>query len=216
MAQALKAADVVMISGGSSVGIKDMTVDVICGFPRSEVFFHGISIAPGKPTIFARAAGKPVMGLPGHPVSALVVFALFGAPLIRMVASTRFTTAPVTPRAPTKPTARSIGAKSLKLCHRRARFCCWGTARAGPMRLTTGWPTSSSTARMSPPKWSQTCASTSIIWTTRRCYGWPNTTSVVRRCETSGTVVGANQAQGNRQFTRVPSLSSSSRWAATD
>jgi len=95
MARALQAADVVMISGGSSVGIKDMTVDVICSFPHSEIFFHGISIAPGKPTIFARAAGKPVMGLPGHPVSALVVFALFGAPLIRLLggepAATAFT-----------------------------------------------------------------------------------------------------------------------------
>jgi molybdopterin molybdotransferase len=85
MAAALKQADVVMISGGSSVGTKDMTVDVICSFPQSAVFFHGISIAPGKPTIFAKAAGKPVMGLPGHPVSALVVFSLFGAPLIRMM-----------------------------------------------------------------------------------------------------------------------------------
>lgn len=85
MAVALKQADVVMISGGSSVGVKDMTVDVICSFPKSEVFFHGISIAPGKPTIFAKAAGKPVMGLPGHPVSALVVFSLFGAPAIRMM-----------------------------------------------------------------------------------------------------------------------------------
>jgi molybdopterin molybdotransferase len=93
MIQALKAADVVMISGGSSVGTKDMTVDVICSFPRSEMFFHGISIAPGKPTIFAKAAGKPVMGLPGHPVSALVVFALFGAPLIRMVGGEPATTA---------------------------------------------------------------------------------------------------------------------------
>lgn len=85
MATALKKADVVMVSGGSSVGTKDMAVEVICSFPRSELFFHGISIAPGKPTIFAKAAGKPVMGLPGHPVSALVVFALFGAPLIRMM-----------------------------------------------------------------------------------------------------------------------------------
>jgi len=85
MEQALKVADVVMISGGSSVGTKDMTVDVICSFPKSEIFFHGISIAPGKPTIFAKATGKPVMGLPGHPVSALVVFSLFGAPLVRMM-----------------------------------------------------------------------------------------------------------------------------------
>ncbi len=93
MATALKQADVVMISGGSSVGTKDMTVEVICSFPRSEVFFHGISIAPGKPTIFATAAGKPVMGLPGHPVSALVVFALFGAPLIRMMSGETAATA---------------------------------------------------------------------------------------------------------------------------
>jgi molybdopterin molybdotransferase len=93
MTHALKVADVVMISGGSSVGTKDMTVDVICSFPRSEIFFHGISIAPGKPTIFAKAAGKPVMGLPGHPVSALVVFSLFGAPLIRMVGGEPATTA---------------------------------------------------------------------------------------------------------------------------
>ncbi len=86
LSQALKKADVVMISGGSSVGVKDMAVEVICAFPRSELFFHGISIAPGKPTIFAKAAGKPVMGLPGHPVSALVVFALFGRSLVRMMA----------------------------------------------------------------------------------------------------------------------------------
>jgi molybdopterin molybdotransferase len=85
LGQALKKADVVMISGGSSVGTKDMAVEVICSFPRSELFFHGISIAPGKPTIFATAAGKPVMGLPGHPVSALVVFSLFGMPLVRMM-----------------------------------------------------------------------------------------------------------------------------------
>ena len=85
LAKALKKADVVMISGGSSVGTKDMAVDVICSFPRSALFFHGISIAPGKPTIFATAASKPVMGLPGHPVSALVVFSLFGMPLIRMM-----------------------------------------------------------------------------------------------------------------------------------
>jgi len=85
LAKALTSADIVMISGGSSVGAKDMTVDVICSFPNSEMFFHGISIAPGKPTIFAKARDKPVMGLPGHPVSALIVFELFGGPLVRMV-----------------------------------------------------------------------------------------------------------------------------------
>lgn len=108
MATALQKADVVMISGGSSVGTKDMAVDVICSFPRSALFFHGISIAPGKPTIFAKAAGKPVMGLPGHPVSALVVFALFGAPLIRMMGGEAATTAFAPPRTTRARLAQNI------------------------------------------------------------------------------------------------------------
>jgi len=85
LARALARHDVVLISGGSSVGSKDMTLDIITSFPRSEIVFHGISVAPGKPTILARALGKPVVGLPGHPVSALVIFEIFGAPLIRIL-----------------------------------------------------------------------------------------------------------------------------------
>jgi molybdopterin molybdotransferase len=83
LAQALRREDAVLISGGSSVGAKDITLEVIRAFPRSEILFHGISVAPGKPTILARALDKPVMGLPGHPQSALVIFDLFGAPLLR-------------------------------------------------------------------------------------------------------------------------------------
>jgi molybdopterin molybdotransferase len=91
--RALGRADVVMLSGGSSVGAKDMTLEVIGSLPGAEILFHGISIAPGKPTILARAggagraarAGLPVLGLPGHPVSALVIFHRFGAPLVRIV-----------------------------------------------------------------------------------------------------------------------------------
>jgi molybdopterin molybdotransferase len=85
LATALARCDVVMLSGGSSVGAKDLTTDVIGAFPRSRIVFHGISVAPGKPTILAEALGKPVVGLPGHPVSALVIFDLFGAPLLRVV-----------------------------------------------------------------------------------------------------------------------------------
>ncbi len=85
LATALARNDAVLISGGSSVGTKDLTTDVITSFPRSEVLFHGISVAPGKPTILARALGKPVVGLPGHPVSALVIFDLFGGPLLRVL-----------------------------------------------------------------------------------------------------------------------------------
>jgi len=85
LAQALARNDVVLISGGSSVGTKDITIDVISSFPKSEIVFHGIAVAPGKPTILARSLGKPVLGLPGHPVSALVIFELFGAPLLRVI-----------------------------------------------------------------------------------------------------------------------------------
>jgi molybdopterin molybdotransferase len=81
--KALEWADVVLLSGGSSVGARDIAMDAIQSLPDAKIFFHGISISPGKPTIFAEAAGKPLMGLPGYPVSALVIFDLFAAPLIR-------------------------------------------------------------------------------------------------------------------------------------
>src|SRR5947208_7146282 len=80
---ALDWGDVVLLSGGSSMGAKDIALETILSFPDSEFIFHGISISPGKPTIFAKACGKPILGLPGYPVSALVIFDLFGAPMIR-------------------------------------------------------------------------------------------------------------------------------------
>ncbi|HLN88137.1 MAG TPA: gephyrin-like molybdotransferase Glp [Candidatus Limnocylindrales bacterium] len=76
-------ADLVLLSGGSSMGAKDIALETILSFPDSQFIFHGISIAPGKPTIFAKACGKPILGLPGYPVSALVIFDLFGAPMVR-------------------------------------------------------------------------------------------------------------------------------------
>ena len=80
---ALEWGDLVLLSGGSSMGAKDIALETILSFPDSEFIFHGISIAPGKPTIFAKACGKPILGLPGYPVSALVIFDLFAAPMIR-------------------------------------------------------------------------------------------------------------------------------------
>jgi molybdopterin molybdotransferase len=75
--------DIVVITAGSSVSARDITVDVLgaCGEPG--VLVHGIAIKPGKPTILAVADGVPMIGLPGNPVSALVVAGLFVGPLIR-------------------------------------------------------------------------------------------------------------------------------------
>ncbi len=81
--RALECADLVLLSGGSSVGARDIALDAISSLPEPNISFHGISVSPGKPTIFAKAAGKPILGLPGYPVSALVIFDLFAAPLIR-------------------------------------------------------------------------------------------------------------------------------------
>lgn len=75
--------DCLIVSGGSSVGAKDYTTEVIQSLGDPGVFVHGISIKPGKPTILAVAGGKPVIGLPGHPASAMIIFKLFGEKIIR-------------------------------------------------------------------------------------------------------------------------------------
>ena len=75
--KALRRSDMVLISGGSSVGARDVTLDVIDSLPDSMLHVHGISIRPGKPVIIATVGGKPVFGLPGNPVSAIICFVVF-------------------------------------------------------------------------------------------------------------------------------------------
>lgn len=75
--------DCLILSGGSSVGAKDYTTEVIQSLGDPGVFVHGISIKPGKPTILAVADEKPVIGLPGHPASAMIIFQLFGERIFR-------------------------------------------------------------------------------------------------------------------------------------
>lgn len=72
--KALKQCDLVLISGGSSVGVKDQTIKVIDSFEESEVLVHGIAIKPGKPTIISKVCGKAVFGLPGHPLSCAIIY----------------------------------------------------------------------------------------------------------------------------------------------
>jgi molybdopterin molybdotransferase len=81
--RAVAKADMVLISGGSSVGMRDFTVEVLSDLPGTELLVHGISISPGKPTILARSGNKPVWGLPGHVVSAMVVFKVVVLPFLR-------------------------------------------------------------------------------------------------------------------------------------
>jgi molybdopterin molybdotransferase len=88
LASALEAAladgcDVVVVSAGSSVGMRDETAAVVAGL--GDVWCHGLALRPGKPTLLADCGGVPLIGLPGNPRSALVVFRLVGVPLVRMV-----------------------------------------------------------------------------------------------------------------------------------
>jgi molybdopterin molybdotransferase len=77
MEKGLACADTVWISGGSSVGTRDMTLKVLESFDHMELLAHGISISPGKPTIIARVGNRAVFGLPGHAASAMVVAEVF-------------------------------------------------------------------------------------------------------------------------------------------
>lgn len=74
--------DCLILSGGSSVGAKDYTTEVIQSIGSPGVYVHGVSIKPGKPTILSQADRLPVIGLPGHPASAMIIFQLFGREIL--------------------------------------------------------------------------------------------------------------------------------------
>src|SRR5918992_807709 len=84
LAEAIAHDDVVVVSAGSSVGARDLTATVVARL--GEIVCHGLAVKPGKPTLLADCGGVPLVGLPGNPRSALVVFRLVGIPLVRAVA----------------------------------------------------------------------------------------------------------------------------------
>jgi molybdopterin molybdotransferase len=84
--QSLQASEMILITGGSSVGIKDMTAKVINAMGKPGVLFHGVSLKPGKPMIGGIVNGKPIFGLPGHPVAVHVCFELFIRPVLEDIA----------------------------------------------------------------------------------------------------------------------------------
>ena len=78
--------DMVLISGGSSMGTRDFTVEVFSRLAGCRIMFHGISISPGKPTILAALGNKVLWGLPGQVVSAMVVFRMVVQPFLERLA----------------------------------------------------------------------------------------------------------------------------------
>ncbi len=85
-------ADIVVISAGSSVSTRDLTAQVVNSLGKPGVLVHGVAIRPGKPTVLGVADGKPVFGLPGNPVSAMVLFGLFVTPTIARLSGAPTTT----------------------------------------------------------------------------------------------------------------------------
>jgi molybdopterin molybdotransferase len=103
--EALPECDILVISAGSSVGARDLTAAAVGSLGEPGIWCHGLAFRPGKPTLLADCGGVPVIGLPGNPRSALVVFRLIGMPIVRMVGGCT--------EPPPEPTVRATLARDL-------------------------------------------------------------------------------------------------------
>lgn len=86
---AVQASDMVLVTGGSSVGTRDYTAKVISGLGSPGILFHGVAMKPGKPLIAGIVNGVPVFGLPGHPAAVTVSFRTFVEPLLLRLSGER-------------------------------------------------------------------------------------------------------------------------------
>jgi molybdenum cofactor synthesis domain-containing protein len=89
IAAGLEVADAVVLTGGSSVGARDHVPAAIDGLGAPGVIVHGLSVKPGKPTVLAALGGKPVIGLPGNPTSALTILDAIAGDVIRALSGAR-------------------------------------------------------------------------------------------------------------------------------
>lgn len=89
MAQAMKECDGVIVTAGSSASTRDLTAEVISRMGAPGVLIHGVNVRPGKPTILGVCDGKPAIGLPGNPVSALVIAGIFVVPTVQHLLGVR-------------------------------------------------------------------------------------------------------------------------------
>ena len=120
--KAIADCDAVLLSGGSSVGVKDAACRIIESV--GTLLLHGIAIKPGKPTILGKAGEKPIVGLPGHPVAAYFITKLFVQPLLGRLTGRDMTAYTVTAKV----------AESISANHGRAQYhCCRLTEKDGQL-----------------------------------------------------------------------------------
>ena len=118
--KAVSQCDAVLLSGGSSVGVKDAACRIIESM--GQLLLHGIAIKPGKPTILGKTGEKPLVGLPGHPVAAYFITKLFVLPLLGRLTGQVSTAYTVTAKV----------TESVSANHGRAQYhCCRLTRRDG-------------------------------------------------------------------------------------
>ena len=113
VASAMSRADIVLLSGGSSAGMRDHTVDIFRSMPEGELLVHGAAISPGKPFILARAGKTCLMGLPGHVSSALVCARAFLLPLIDHLQSAESRPVPGVPAVLARAVASAQGRRDF-------------------------------------------------------------------------------------------------------
>ena len=132
VSDALESCDAVILSGGSSAGVKDAACRIIESL--GKLLLHGIAIKPGKPTILGRAGNKPLIGLPGHPVAAYFVAKLFVLPLLARLEGRQLSDHPLRARL-----SESIGANhgraQVSACRLEQRD---GRLTAVPIRSKSG------------------------------------------------------------------------------
>lgn len=117
--RALEFSDAVVVTGGTSAGSKDMLANIIADLGQPGVIVHGIAIRPGKPTVIGVIDGKPVLGLAGHPASAMVVYEVVARPLLRYMAGWRKGANPGVPKLfarLTRPVASRSGREEYIRC----------------------------------------------------------------------------------------------------
>lgn len=93
--KAVEQADIIIMSGGSSVGTRDYTKQVIEAFEGGQVLVHGIAVKPGKPTIIGQIKTKLIFGLPGHPAAAILMFHILVRKYLYQILNRRINPFPV-------------------------------------------------------------------------------------------------------------------------
>ena len=132
MQDAAQECDAVILSGGSSVGVKDAACRIIESM--GELLLHGIAIKPGKPTILGKAGNKPLIGLPGHPVAACFVAQLFVLPLLGRLMGRKQEDYAVTAEL-TESLGANHGREQINACHLLREG---GKLLASPIRSKAG------------------------------------------------------------------------------